>query len=143
MTRLGKFKLQLTLLAAAFLAIVVTIAIGIRHDSSIRDLELMTGLDIAADARLVIERDTHGGFLGQGFTFREFAVPSDATDRWLAKCPTHFSARTLGDSGIWPQIENREYVESEIVCVMSTESRSHQDIVVIAPGRIFQMLIDS
>lgn len=129
-------------LVAIIAGIVVAAVVTITGESPVRSLNVMTGLSLPDETILVSERDTRRGFLGQGIVFREYVVPIEATTVWLAACPTHFSSIPLSESGIWPQVADRGYDGSTPVCVMSSESPSHQDIVVLGFGRVFQMLIE-
>jgi len=131
--------------AIALLAVAFAVAIIQQSgdkNSVLKDLEGLSGLRMPRGVSIHEVRDTRGGFLNQGYVLREIDVPSEATNRWLSRCPENFSQRTMSTSIILKHLSDGPIADDAVTCVLDAESRSRKEIVVIAHGRIVWMSLE-
>ena len=132
-------------LGAIIGAVAATITLVVAYfffASPVRRLESVSGLELPPRARLSWERHERSGFLGQGFTLHAISVPKETAKIWLADCPLSFSSARLDESGIWSKIKERGVEGSTLACVMSIESATRQEVVVVSTEQIFHLSLD-
>jgi hypothetical protein len=134
--------LGLGAIIGSLVAVIIVLSAFFLIASPARRLETASGLELPSNVRLVWELDQRDHFFGQGFTLRAFSAPSETARVWVAGCPRGFSSMRLDESEIWAKLREQGLEGDSRACVKTSESATHQEVVVIAGEHIFHMSLD-